>query len=60
VKELTGHKECVWQLVFDSSLPIDAPGRKYLYSGSDDTTIKVWNLDTFECVRTLGRILLGV
>jgi len=26
-----------------------------LYSASYDTTVKVWNLDTFQCVQTLNR-----
>lgn len=26
---------------------------EFLYTGSDDKTIKVWNLNTFDCIHTI-------
>jgi WD40 repeat protein len=31
--------------------------RDYLASASDDRTIKIWDLDTFECLKTFDTIL---
>ncbi|CAK7347988.1 unnamed protein product [Dovyalis caffra] len=31
-----------------------AVGAKWLYSGSADSTIRVWDLDTLQCIRTLN------
>ena len=41
-----GHGECVYSLQFD---------RQYLVSGSRDRTIKVWDMKTRRCLRTLAK-----
>ncbi|KAK3904414.1 hypothetical protein C8A05DRAFT_31786 [Staphylotrichum tortipilum] len=41
-----GHGECVYILQFD---------RQYLVSGSRDRTIKVWDMKTRRCLRTLAK-----
>eukprot|EP01103_Thecamoeba_quadrilineata_P021021 TRINITY_DN935_c0_g1_i2.p1 TRINITY_DN935_c0_g1~~TRINITY_DN935_c0_g1_i2.p1 ORF type:complete len:358 (-),score=45.29 TRINITY_DN935_c0_g1_i2:34-1107(-) len=42
---LTGHSWEIWQLQADNH---------YLFSGSFDHTIKIWKVNTFECIRTLS------
>ncbi|KAF3787985.1 Zinc finger CCCH domain-containing protein 63 [Nymphaea thermarum] len=42
---LLGHTLSVVSLVF---------GANRLFSGSMDKTIKIWNLETFQCIQTLG------
>lgn len=44
IKEFIGHKDGVTCLQFNS---------KYLMTGSYDTTIKIWKVETGECIRTL-------
>ncbi|XP_010546509.1 PREDICTED: zinc finger CCCH domain-containing protein 62-like [Tarenaya hassleriana] len=44
VTSLTGH---------DSAVVCIVAGRQYLYSGSVDQTIKVWDLNTLQCTMTL-------
>lgn len=51
LQEFNGHKDGVTCLQFS---------RKYLMSGSYDATIKIWNIETGECVRTLTGHLKGV
>lgn len=51
LQEFKGHKEGITCLRFN---------RKHLMSGSLDTTIKIWNVETGECVRTLTGHLKGV
>ncbi|KAK4131259.1 WD40 repeat-like protein, partial [Trichocladium antarcticum] len=41
-----GHKECVYTLQFDS---------QYLVTGSRDRTLKVWDMKTRRCLRTLAK-----
>ncbi|KAK4033653.1 hypothetical protein C8A01DRAFT_19436 [Parachaetomium inaequale] len=41
-----GHQECVYSLQFNS---------QYLVSGSRDRTIKVWNMKTRRCLRSLAK-----
>ncbi|EAQ83741.1 hypothetical protein CHGG_10145 [Chaetomium globosum CBS 148.51] len=41
-----GHEECVYSLQFNS---------QYLVSGSRDRTIKVWNMKSRRCLRTLAK-----
>jgi U3 small nucleolar RNA-associated protein 13 len=45
-KELAGHKRGVWDLSFHNT-------EKLLCSSSGDMTIKLWDLSTYECIRTL-------
>lgn len=51
VKTFDGHTDGVTCLQFN---------RKYLLTGSYDTTIKVWKVDTGECIRTLSGHTKGV
>jgi WD40 repeat protein len=44
--ELVGHKGCVNTINFDSS-------GEYLVSGSDDECVKIWNINTAKCLKTL-------
>ncbi|MDZ8228113.1 MAG: WD40 repeat domain-containing protein, partial [Nostoc sp. ChiVER01] len=46
IHTLTGHDNFVWSVSF-------SPDGKTLASGSDDKTIKLWNLDTGKEIRTL-------
>lgn len=41
-----GHGECIYSLQYNS---------KYLVSGSRDRTLKVWDLKTRRCIRTLAK-----
>ncbi|PRP81779.1 hypothetical protein PROFUN_10649 [Planoprotostelium fungivorum] len=45
ITEFVEHNWEVWQLLISDN---------YLFSGSFDHTIKVWDLDTFQCVKTLN------
>ncbi|XP_057970053.1 protein TORMOZ EMBRYO DEFECTIVE [Malania oleifera] len=45
-----GHKGVVASIIFHSD-----PNRLILFSGSDDATIRVWDLQTKKCVATLER-----
>lgn len=47
VFDLCGHKNTVESLVLDNS-------QKYLYSGGLDYKIKKWDLNTKECIMTMG------
>lgn len=51
VKTFTGHSDGVTCLQFN---------RKYLMTGSYDTTIKIWKIDTGECIKTLTGHTKGV
>lgn len=51
LQEFVGHKDEVTCLQFN---------RKYLMSGSYDATVKVWNVETGECLKTLAGHLKGV
>lgn len=42
--KLEDHKECVWSLAFQNN---------FLYSASDDKSVKIWNIETFQCVKTV-------
>lgn len=44
---LSGHSDYIQSIIYDPSNP------NQLFSGSDDKTIKVWDIRTDECVRTL-------
>ena len=46
IKSFLGHTDRVTCLAFDSH-------KKHLFTGSQDTTIKVWNIDTCVCLQTL-------
>jgi WD40 repeat protein len=50
---LTGHSAAVYSLVI-------SPDGQTLVSGSEDTTIKVWNLETGEEIKTLAQNLASV
>ncbi|KAK3348595.1 hypothetical protein B0T25DRAFT_591348 [Lasiosphaeria hispida] len=41
-----GHGECIYSLQFNS---------QYLVSGSRDRTLKVWDMETRRCIRTLAK-----
>ncbi|KAK3985270.1 putative WD-40 repeat-containing protein [Cladorrhinum sp. PSN332] len=41
-----GHGECIYSLQFNP---------QYLVSGSRDQTLKVWNMETRRCIRTLAK-----
>ena len=47
VKSLTGHSDYVWSVAI-------SPDGQTLVSGSDDNTIKIWNLATGNLIRTLS------
>ncbi|CAI5757677.1 unnamed protein product [Candida verbasci] len=51
IKTFIGHSDGVTCLKFN---------RKYLMTGSYDTTIKIWKIDTGECIRTLTGHTKGV
>jgi F-box/WD-40 domain protein MET30 len=51
VREFNGHKDGVTCLQFN---------RKYLMTGSYDTTVKIWKVETGECVKTLTGHTKGV
>lgn len=51
ILEFNGHKDGVTCLQFNN---------KYLMTGSYDTTIKIWKIDTGECIRTLTGHTKGV
>lgn len=51
LQKFVGHKDGITCLQFN---------RKYLMSGSYDATVKIWNVETGECVRTLTGHLKGV
>ncbi|EGW34716.1 SCF complex F-box protein MET30 [Spathaspora passalidarum NRRL Y-27907] len=51
VKSFTGHTDGVTCLQFN---------RKYLMTGSYDTTIKIWKIETGECLKTLTGHTKGV
>ncbi|RLV90763.1 F-box protein MET30 [Spathaspora sp. JA1] len=51
VKTFTGHTDGVTCLQFN---------RKYLMTGSYDTTIKIWKIETGECLKTLSGHTKGV
>lgn len=51
LQEFVGHKDGITCLQFN---------RKYLMSGSYDATVKIWNIETGECVRTLTGHQKGV
>ena len=51
IKTFTGHSDGVTCLQFN---------RKYLMTGSYDTTIKIWKIDSGECVKTLTGHTKGV
>lgn len=51
LQEFVGHKDGITCLQFN---------RKYLMSGSYDATVKIWNVDTGECLKTLTGHLKGV
>lgn len=51
LQEFIGHKDGITCIQFN---------RKYLVSGSYDATVKVWNIETGECVRTLTGHQKGV
>jgi len=44
-RSLDGHGGGVWALAADTD-------SKLLFSGGDDRTIRVWNLETYECLHT--------
>ena len=46
MRTLEGHRNYVCSVVF-------SPDGKWIVSGSGDYTIKIWNVETGECVRTL-------
>lgn len=46
---LNGHTAAVYALASSNT------GPNRLFSGSYDNTVKVWNLETFQCVQTLIR-----
>ncbi|ETN98553.1 hypothetical protein RFI_38948 [Reticulomyxa filosa] len=45
-KELTGHSDIVWSIDYSTF-----NGARYLCSGSKDSTIRVWNIDTKQQVK---------
>mmetsp|Transcript_22209 Transcript_22209/g.18517 ORF Transcript_22209/g.18517 Transcript_22209/m.18517 type:complete len:83 (-) Transcript_22209:553-801(-) len=49
LKILSGHTGSV-----SSLLVFTTPNESLLISGSDDSTIKIWNIDSGKCVRTIG------
>lgn len=51
LQEFVGHKDGITCLQFN---------RKFLMSGSYDATVKIWNVDTGECIRTLTGHTKGV
>jgi WD40 repeat protein len=52
VREFNGHEGNVNAVVFLKSLEL-------IMSGSTDTTIRVWSLDSSECIKTLGSGTIG-
>ncbi len=53
-----GHLDGIWSLRF-LSLPLLGPGARVLFSGSSDTTIRIWHLDTMSCIKVSVTRLLG-
>jgi WD40 repeat protein len=49
---LRGHLDGIWSLKF-LSLPLLGLNGRVLFSGSSDTTIRIWHLDTSACVKIL-------
>lgn len=43
---LRGHNSWVWSVSFH-------PNSKYLASGSQDETVKIWNVETGKCIMAL-------
>lgn len=57
VKTLKGHREAVRALACFPRRQATSSNRAmgpYVFSGSDDTHVRVWNAATFECVEVLG------
>jgi len=46
LRTLTGHSDMVWSVVY-------SPDGRYLASGSNDKTIKIWEVATGKQLRTL-------
>ncbi|MBD3883297.1 hypothetical protein IFO70_16140 [Phormidium tenue FACHB-886] len=56
IKTLYGHRDRVWALAFSPQLTrtdADEPDAAILVTGSGDSTIKVWNWKTGQCLQTL-------
>lgn len=53
MKTLNGHENKVEAIAF-------SPDGQFLVSGSDDCTVKVWQVSTGECIRTLEEHTEGV
>ena len=43
IKTLEGHKERVYNVIFNQNLP------NIIASGSDDKSIRIWDTDMIEC-----------
>ena len=56
---LKGHTGQVWSLQFDKKV-MDGNKSKRLYTGSEDTTVKVWNSDNYRLLATLDANSAGV
>ncbi len=49
---LKGHKKSVWDVKF-------SPWDQLVITSSADTTLKVWNIPTFECMQVRWRIYVN-
>ena len=50
---MTGHGSGSW-VTYDHVLSVSFDNHGLLASGSKDNTVKVWNVTTGECLKTLG------